>query len=453
MKNTKQIFETDWLGSSPVFYNVITNQVSQNINDVIDYSNFKFHPEGLANYLEWGYSVFGQTSIEGVKFLLPNQTISLKDNKIKVSNLSDPVLSWKSKQKSSQEVVELIKNKVQSWEKQTKGDIIIPASGGYDSRFLCSLIKDKSRAHVYTFGTSRNQSESYEVVYARDYTDKLKLPWTQIELANYHRETSVWLSQFGPSTHAHGMYQINFYRQINQKGNLLSGIIGDAWTGKVSIPMITRPRDLSLLGYSHGLNGSPQALKIKFDQEIRSKYYQEQKEALSSPNYRLITAMRQKMLLLSYLLRIPQSFGFKPYGPFLDYEIVMSLLDLNPEEKIDRKWQVDYFRKHGIMSEDKGLRVNRNNNLDQHTINQYPLQPLNVALLSEILKPEYLEWINSHISSSPLNKLAELAFSTKYLGYLLNQLKVSNTQMEAYSAYLTVLPLEYCLRRREGISD
>ena len=62
-------YETDWLNTKPVFYNEKTKKVSYNINDVIDYANLEFDPEGLGNYLDFGYSVLGHTPVKGVKFL------------------------------------------------------------------------------------------------------------------------------------------------------------------------------------------------------------------------------------------------------------------------------------------------------------------------------------------------------------------------------------------------
>ena len=34
-----QEFITDWLASTPVFYNEVTKQISRNINDVVDWGS------------------------------------------------------------------------------------------------------------------------------------------------------------------------------------------------------------------------------------------------------------------------------------------------------------------------------------------------------------------------------------------------------------------------------
>ena len=46
-------FETDWLASNTIFYNISTNKISNNINEVIDYNNFEWNYEGLHNYFEF----------------------------------------------------------------------------------------------------------------------------------------------------------------------------------------------------------------------------------------------------------------------------------------------------------------------------------------------------------------------------------------------------------------
>lgn len=450
MKKNKQVYSTDWLGSSPIFYNEKTRKVSKNINDVIDYKNCKFHPEGLSNYLAWGYSVFGQTPIEYVKFLLPNQTLTISNDTISITDNPDPVDLWTPKRKSTSQVISVIKGKIKRWQERQRGDIIIPASGGYDSRFLCSLIHAESDVHAFTYGTSADQQSSYEVIYARDYTKELGLDWHQIVLGDYHRYTPTWLSLYGPSTHAHGMYQMEFFDKIPMKGSVLSGIIGDAWTGKVAIPPINKPSELHLLGYSHGLYADANSVLLKHGSELQTAYFTKIKHKLHEPNYRIVTAMRQKMILLSYLLRVPEFYGFDVYGPFLDYEVVMSLLDLDLVEKADRQWQTDYFRQNSLLSEERKYVVNHNNNLDQHIMNRYPLRKLDEHLLSQVIDKRYTRWVNQNISVSLMNSVKATAYNTRYIGYLSRKLGVHNTQMEAYAAYLTLLPLEWILRRKEG---
>ena len=136
-------YETDWLGSRPIFYNEVTNCASYNINDVIDYSNLEFDPEGFTNYLDFGYSVFEQTPVKHVKFLRYSSRLSVHENGyLEVEYLDDPVEQWIGKTSHEDDVLHMLEMSIQNWEKSVEGEIIIPTSGGYDSRLLNFFIKD-----------------------------------------------------------------------------------------------------------------------------------------------------------------------------------------------------------------------------------------------------------------------------------------------------------------------
>ena len=56
-----QSFETDWLGSESIYYNIKSNKIDKNINNLIDFKNSKICNDGLYYYLKYGYCVFGKT--------------------------------------------------------------------------------------------------------------------------------------------------------------------------------------------------------------------------------------------------------------------------------------------------------------------------------------------------------------------------------------------------------
>ena len=73
--------------------------------DVIDYDNFAFDEEGLNNYLQFGYSVLGQTMVKDVKFLPPNAAIQNTENGLIIIQNDDPVenILGKREEKSDEE--------------------------------------------------------------------------------------------------------------------------------------------------------------------------------------------------------------------------------------------------------------------------------------------------------------------------------------------------------------
>lgn len=212
----KLLFETDWLASKPVFYNEKTGKASHNINEVIDYSNLEFDPEGFNNFLDFGYSILEQTPLKHVKFLRHSSRL-LQGNSgtLSVEYLDDPVEKWLDRSYGEADALDLLEAKVRNWEHSCTGDIIIPTSGGYDSRLLNVLIEDKTRIRSFSYGISKIQSHSSEVVYAKQFSEILGTRWEQIPIGDFHLYFDEWDRLFGASTHAHGMYHIEFYRKIS----------------------------------------------------------------------------------------------------------------------------------------------------------------------------------------------------------------------------------------------
>lgn len=457
------LFETDWLASRPVFYNEKTGHASYTINDVIDLSKIEFHPEGFNNYLDFGYSVLEQTPIKHVKFLRHSSKLWKDKGRLEVEYLDDPIDQYLNYKLSENEVIELIRDRVQQWEKSVEGEIILPLSGGYDSRLLAWCIEDKSRIRAYTYGISENQTDSFEVVYASKLSKILGLKWQQIQLGDFHQYFNDWDALFGTSTHAHGMYHIEFYTKIlnTVTGNnpFLSGIIGDAWAGSVNIPRPESAEDVRRLGYSHGLQIDSTTSKFNDDGLLLSNYWEKQKNRLADHRIRVIEAMRFKIILLRYLRDVPLQFGFKWWSPFLDIDICMAMLNLPQERKQERLWQKEFFQKVGLDLESMNLNATRRNTLDLQALNRIPVKALDVFLLKDFIKPEFIEEINKSIlnkSHSPVASITAKLIDKKFIGSFLKKMgldDIQNAQLKAYNNYVVLLPIEKLLQRQNKESS
>ncbi len=448
-KNSKRVYQTDWLASKPVFYNQEIGKISYNINDVIDYDEIEFHPEGLNNYLDFGYSVFGQTPLTNVKFLRHSSEIFKENGKLIIIEHPDPVEKWFSEHQSftdENELLDLIKYKIQKWEDENDGLIVIPSSGGFDSRLLNYFIKDKSRIRAYTYGTSPDQKNSYEVVYAKKYCDILGIQWKQIPLGYYHQYINTWLDLYGLSVHAHGMYHLEFYNKIlkHQEASMfLSGIIGDGWSGGIENILINDISEFNRIGYTHGMNADASKSKLDGFSNLKKCFYQNNN--INDPRLQIVHTLRLKMILLSYLRVLPEHLRFSFYSPFLDIDIALGMLNLPPDRRKNRRWQIDFFKKSGIYVEDMKLKASKKNALNFQATQRIPLKPLNVSLLSEIIEPDYVQWINNKIEINFIDSFANHFTTTKYLKGGLKLLGLDNSWLKAYSAYLTLLPLEQLL--------
>jgi len=448
-------YQTDWLASNPVFYNEYTGKVSNNINDVIDFGNLEFHPQGLTNYLNFGYSVFEQTPVKGVKFLRHSSRLTVSDHQITIQLDSDPVEKLLNQRSQEGEVLDLLRNTIRRWENSVEGDIVIPTSGGYDSRILNEMILHKERIRSYTYGISTEQSKSYEVVYAQKIAEILGTKFEQIQIGAFHHFIEHWDSLFGISTHAHGMYQMEFYEAIRKKTPqglpLLSGIIGDAWAGSVSIPSVNTMHDVFRLGYSHGVNADASQCLLKTDEELLHNYFTLHKEKLEDPRFRIIESMRFKIILLCYLLKVPAHLGFAPWSPFLQQDIALSMLTLPNERRKNRVWQSAYFKQRSLDVESLDLQYSKKNTLDKRAMYNVPLQPLHAKLLSELFRPAYIEWINKHIR--PTNNIRDFIDTMLYypkIGGLLKRMGVEDEKLKAYNAYLTLKPIETLIIKRNN---
>lgn len=453
-------YSTDWLASTSVFYNEKTKKVSYNINDVIDWTNFSIDSEGLYFYVLFGYSVLGRTPVKDVFFLPPTSDIQIDQNhNLIVHRREDTVLDALDNGLNFTEtdVLDMIESKIQTWESQVSGNIIIPSSGGYDSRLLNCMVKEKERIKAFSYGTAPIQSQSFECVRAKEYTKKLGIDFKQIELSEFHNYINEWYSLYGVSTHLHGMYQIEFYSKIREEGYcqcpLLSGIIGDAWAGNVNIKSIDKSSDICNLSYSHGMAGDPSFLIKKAREELLEEYYEREKYNLKDERYRIISSMRLKIMLLSYLLKVPASMGFKPWSPFLDMDVAISMLKLPVERKKNRIWQDTYFKKWGIDNNSLHSKSSRVNMLDRMAMEKVPLNPLDVSILKEFVKVEYIEWINKYLTAKPF--YSKMYYDLFYIPKIKEGVKLlgfRNLEMEAYNAYLVFKPIELLLKKRNSIN-
>lgn len=454
-ENKEIIFETDWLASIPYFYNSKTGLSSKKINEIIPRNKeLDIHKEGLYNYVEYGFSVFGQTPLKDIKFMKPSsRLIRLNNGELFEEKLPDPIEKFLNYKLKENDLIELIQDRVQKWESQIPNysKIILPLSGGFDSRLLLYCLKDKSRVNSYSYGLSKNQEKSIEIVHSKKLAEIYNLNWRQISIGNFHNYTQDWYDEFGISTHLHGMYHFEFYDKIRKalKGNhpFLSGIFGDVFAGNVKQQKIKSPDDLIKLGYVHGLSGDPTMLKFNCSKNLRDKFWEENKNSLNDERFQIISTIRLKIMLISYLIKVPSLFNFDAWSPYLDIDIAMAMLNLPAERRLNRKWQIDFFKKKNLYLESKNPNSDKKNFLNyMGTLNQ-PLIPLDKKLLSVLVDEDYLEWINKNISLNKLNKFKANLVKIPKLGGILRKVGVRSF-FNAYSAYLTLKPIEMFLKDR-----
>jgi hypothetical protein len=394
--------ENDWLGSIPVFYNKRTKVVSTLINHVVDKSHLEIDAEGMNCFLDFGYSVLERTPLKDVRFLRFYSKLVIHESGISIEYKPDLIHEDKYNYPETK-VFDLIKEYIQTNEVRTYNEIIIPTSGGYDSRLLNYFVQDKKRIRSYTYGISPNQSDSYEVVYAKKLSEILNTEWRQVTLGKFNDTIPEWFEIFGCSTHLHGMYHIEFYREIKKNHlfnpTLLSGIIGDAWAGSIKEVEIKCPDDIDRLGYTHGLNSNSKHSKVWNEPGPWIDFYNQNLQYLNSHFYQIILCMRFKIILLSYLMTIPEYFGIACWTPFLNMKIALSMLSLPLERRKGRLWQVDFYKREGLYLEGMNLQCSKENNLNIQALQMTSLESLDVKMLSKFVYKDYVDSINSKLKT------------------------------------------------------
>ncbi len=67
-------------------------------------------------------------------------------------------------------------------------DVAVAFSGGLDSGLISAIAKDHANSvHLYTCGTDK----AHDVVMAKDLSDKLGLPWTQVQISKWNMEPLI----------------------------------------------------------------------------------------------------------------------------------------------------------------------------------------------------------------------------------------------------------------------
>ena len=407
LDNESIVIENDWLGSIPVFYNkqdeIVSTVPSFCLKDKV------ISKEGLLNYSQFGYSAFGQTSFKNVKFLRYYSTLTISNWGIINEEKEDIInLNVLSKTTNTNDVLKNIKQHINTKEKQINKNIILPISGGFDSRILASMLENKEKVTAFTYGISEKQNKSFEVVHAKKVSEILNIKWQQIELKEYNKYINDWYKIYGFSTHTHGMYHIEFYKNILKErpinnSSFLSGIVGDAWAGSIPYTDISIIEDINKLSYSHNMSVDKAFIINNINNNLKKDFFDNYQQLLKNEKYQIITIIRFKIVLLSYLCQIPEYFGIPVWTPFLNYELVINILNLPKEERLNRKWQKDYFTKCGLNIEDMELEYSKNNDLNYKLCPKIKVSLLDVNLMKKYYNKNRLTEINLILENMYIN--------------------------------------------------
>ena len=438
------LVENDWLGSIPIFYNEKEKIISSLFNVCL--INKKIDKIGFNNFLKSGYSVFNRTPFNEVKHLRYLSSIELGENFVVKNKVDSKVENIGNHITNTETAIAEFKKKINEIEYFSDLDLIVPTSGGFDSRLINEVIEEKSKVFSFTYGISSSQEKSYEVVNAKKLSEILNINWKMIFLNKISHHVNSWHKLFGSSAHLHGMYQIEFYSKISKlkkKGILLSGIVGDLWAGSIDFFDLKKPIDIFKLTYNHNI-GLKQ--KLILNDEIKEFY--NNKNNFSSKT-QVIQVIRIKMVLLSYLMTIPEYFGFPSYSPFLDFNCAKLFLSIPQEQRKNRLWLKKYFISKGINIEDLKLKSIKSNGLDYSSILYEKYDEIDHSLFKGFVSSKLIKEINNKICKKKISKF-NLFFTkinnTPKIGWVYRKLNLKFDLISIYHYYVILKSIELNLR-------
>jgi hypothetical protein len=156
---------------------------------------------------------------------------------------------------------------------------------------------------------------------------------------------------------------------------------------------------------------------------------------------------------------VPKEIGFKPWSPFLDLDISISMLNLPQEERNKRVWQKKYFQENHIFLEDFNIKKDHNNTLNLNHIEKTNFEIIDKNLFKELISSQYIDEINKTLKESSkslkikrfIHQILSFVYFIPKFEALMKKLKIDRydfncKEHKAYAAYLTIKPLESLIK-------
>ena len=459
------IYSSDWLGIKPHFYTFSDakpspqpSSLGSNIND-----------DDIQIFLEMGYSAYGTTLNREIRFCNFDEQIVEVDSTFKIEKKVDPVLDHLDYRLSESDIIRRILDLTEDFLSSTDGQIVLPLSNGLDSRLLAWALTTiepnpkKERIRTFTYSSAITPSLTNETFGAKKIANSLKLAWEPIYLNKINNHVNDWYKSMGVTTHAHGMYHLDFYSQIKERltdvneVTIVSGIDGDLWAGTSPSVEVKTPFQLFDLNYAHGISIETSRKK----NEVLEAWFTNNEKLLELSNFRTVSLIRNKNMLNRYLFKIPQSLDFDVWSPFTDMELCLAMLNLDPNRRKDRIWQREHFLNVGLpfgdsrkspfrYNQDIDLRAHLQKNLPLIEVNELPSEELQILgdevnlTLKNVAKYPLLPIFNSISQSLVVGLIKFSSNGTANATAALDAIKVRPRKpkfRDAYSKWSILHPL------------
>lgn len=344
--------KSDWLGSFPFYYDEITREVASHWG-MLDLRSRETDHVASYSLKKYSFIPTSRTLKQGVRRVLSEQSLIWSPHYIECSTSHTNLHHGPSAQ--SHDVVQRIAARLKK-DCLEEGEVIIPLSGGYDSRFLATIVKGEfGRAFKsFTYSLLGPRGDCFESKVSKVVAKKLDSPWCSFDLTGYSRYEQTIIDWTGGFSHVNGDYYEMFAEQVmeglghSDRDQMLvvSGIVGDLWCGKVPNNYHSNIRAKDVL-HSHGIstyswliNASEDRASREAEDELNGFF----SERIHSKGTFLLELVRAKVALLSFLCYSFEKRGIRCSAPFLDKTVTEVVLSLDPKQRLHRQWQDDYFK-------------------------------------------------------------------------------------------------------------
>ncbi len=182
----------DRLRTFPVFYIQHNNTlyISDDTYYLKNKFNYKIDEFSSKEFLFTGYTTGKNTLIQNIYQVQAGEYLAFKDNKLKTKFYSDYIVNKADIDNSDLTVLQdkflnILDNVADRLIRFADGrQIVVPLSGGYDSRLIACLLKKKNYQNVFCF--TYGAKDSLEVSISRQVSERLGFDWFSVE---YNEET------------------------------------------------------------------------------------------------------------------------------------------------------------------------------------------------------------------------------------------------------------------------
>jgi len=228
--------ENDYAATIPVYYSTEKHLSVSNLASCVEQDLAvkmdDISPDAMFGFLRFSHFIWDETAFSTVRQLIPD---AKADFFLTLENSIVPKHSVKASSsrcnRTDNQVADELYELNRELVMRTLGDaetVILPLSAGYDSRMIFSVLasdkQTKKRLHCFTYG----DPGCVEVEAARMLCEREGVAWQRISLPCHFLSRpylDVIHDIFGASLHMHGMYQLEFFEQLERVMPKMEGAV------------------------------------------------------------------------------------------------------------------------------------------------------------------------------------------------------------------------------------